>query len=39
MSDHVERYRQPTPPRTEDLELVALMDRQYLKTTSTVPDG
>ena len=25
-------YYQPTPPRTEDLELMALMDRQYLKT-------
>ncbi len=25
-------YYQPTPTRTEDLELMALMDRQYLKT-------
>ena len=25
-------YYWPTPTRTEDLELVALMDRQYLKT-------
>jgi len=25
-------YYQPTPPRAEDLELMALMDRQYLKT-------
>ncbi len=25
-------YYQPTPARTEDLELMALMDRQYLKT-------
>jgi putative transposase len=25
-------YCQPTPPRTQDLELMALMDRQYLKT-------
>ncbi len=32
-------YYQPTPPRTEDLELMALMDRQYLKPPSTVPDG
>ena len=25
-------YYQPTLPRTEDLDLMALMDRQYLKT-------
>ena len=25
-------YYQPTPARTEDLELMSLMDRQYLKT-------
>ena len=25
-------YYQPTTPRAEDLELMALMDRQYLKT-------
>ncbi len=25
-------YYQPTPTRTEDLELMSLMDRQYLKT-------
>ena len=25
-------YYQPTLPRTEDLQLMALMDRQYLKT-------
>ena len=25
-------YYRPAPPKTEDLELMALMDRQYLKT-------
>ena len=25
-------YYRPAPPRAEDLELMALMDRQYLKT-------
>ena len=25
-------YYPPTPPRTEDLELIAMMDRRYMKT-------
>ena len=32
-------YYRPAPPRAEDLELMALMDRQYLKTPSTAPGG
>jgi hypothetical protein len=31
-------YYQPTTPRAGDLELMALMDRQYLKTPTTVPE-
>ena len=31
-------YYQPTSTRAEDLELMNLMDRQYLQTPSTVPE-